>query len=251
MQRRTLKVELLSHTPFPLDVIYLACRQCYYKGSIADVDLKAIPVEKKEALVRKVVSSGHESPLEHVSFTFAVEGISRACSHQLVRHRIASYSQQSQRYVELKDLPFVIPPSIEKVDTARKRFLDVISAIETAYQELIAILEQEYGAKGESVYQDARYILPNACETKLVVTMNTRELIHFFAQRCCTRAQWEIRALAYKMLELVRAVLPVVFDPVGPKCELLGYCPEGEFSCGRYPLKEEVLGGKSNEREEE
>ncbi len=242
MQKKSLKVELLTFTPDPLDVLYTACRQCYSPASAREIwREEGIPREKKSKLVKKVVASGHESPLEHVSFTFAIEGISRACSHQLVRHRLASYSQQSQRYVKSTDLHFVIPPSIEKSDTAREIFLDVMSQVERAYRDLMLVLEEEYGQKGETVIQDVRYILPNACETKIVVTMNARELLHFFSVRCCTRAQWEIRALAWEMLNAVKRILPEVFESAGPKCERLGYCPEGAYSCGRYPTKEEAL----------
>ncbi len=247
MRKKSLRVEILSYTPDPVDVIYSACRQCYSpESAIEFFNSTAIPRQKKVDLIKKVVMSGHESPLEHVNFTFAVEGISRACSHQLVRHRLASYSQQSQRYVDLKDLPFIIPPSIEKNELARQRFLEIISKIEEAYQELISLLKNEYGEEREKVLQDARYILPNACETKLVFTMNVRELIHFFELRCCNRAQWEIRALAFQMLELVRKVLPEIFDQVEAKCVRLGYCPEGRFTCGRYPTKEEVLGSETS-----
>ncbi len=247
MRKKTLKVEILAYTPNPLDVIYSACRQCYSPSSAISVFCdENVPREKKISLVKKVLSSGHESPLEHVSFTFAIEGISRACSHQLVRHRLASYSQQSQRYVRLEDLPFIIPPIIEKNDTAREKFIEAISILEKTYRELVTILENEYGEKGEKILQDARYILPNACETKIVVTMNARELIHFFENRCCSRAQWEIRNLAYQMLELVRGILPEIFNDIEAKCARLGYCPEGPFTCGKYPTKEEVL---KNDRE--
>ena len=247
MQAKSLKVSLISFTPDPLNVIYASARQCYSPLGADEIMRKDIPDEKKEALVRKVFESGHESPLEHVSFTFAIEGISRACSHQLVRHRLASYSQQSQRYVEFNNIPFIIPPLIEKNDDARRVFLDVMSTIEESYRKLIDVLSLDCGDSGEKVIQDARYILPNACETRIVVTMNARQLLHFFEVRCCTRAQWEIRRLAEEMLSLVRGVLPVIFNSAGAKCERLGYCPEGKFSCGRYPLKEEVL-GKNEEK---
>ncbi len=242
MEERELKVVLLSHTPRPLDVIYAACRQCYSHHSAIDILDADVSLEKKETLVKKVIDSGHESPLEHVSFTFAVEGISRACSHQLVRHRLASYSQQSQRYVELDNLPFVMPPSIKANEKARKRFLKIISELEASYKDLIDLLSSQNSQEDSRKYlEDARYILPNACETRIVITMNARELLHFFGVRCCTRAQWEIRRLSEEMLSLVRSVLPIIFDRAGAKCERLGYCPEGSFSCGRYPLKEEVL----------
>ena len=242
MEERELKVVLLAHTPRPLDVIYAACRQCYSHNSASEMLDAEVPLEKKQDLVKRVFESGHESPLEHVSFTFAVEGISRACSHQLVRHRLASYSQQSQRYVELDNLPFIMPPSIKANEEARSSFLKIMSELEASYRKLIDLLSSQH-LEGETkkYIEDARYILPNACETRIVVTMNARELLHFFEVRCCLRAQWEIRSLAEKMLALVKEVLPVIFDGAGAKCERLGYCPEGKFSCGRYPLKEEVL----------
>ncbi len=241
MQKKSLKIKLVAYTPNPLDVVYLACRQCYSADGVEEIISGSVDSAKKEALVKKVFDSGHQSPLEHISFTFAIEGISRACSHQLVRHRLASYSQQSQRYVELGNLPFIMPASIEKNAQAREIFIDIISQIEKAYRELVDLLSEQDKDSRKKVIEDARYILPNACETRIIVTMNARELIHFFEVRCCSRAQWEIRSVANQMLQLVRQVFPVIFSKVGPKCERLGYCPEGTFSCGKYPTKEQVL----------
>jgi len=238
------RVKLLSMTPHALAVIYTACRQCYSDGWADEIFAKAvrgeIPKEKQEELVRRVLASGHESVCEHVSFTFAISGISRACSHQLVRHRIASYSQQSQRYVKANNFYYIIPPTIAKRPHLKELFEKTMQQLQAAYNEIVAALEKE-GIKGEKAHQDARFLLPNACETRIVVTMNCRSLLNFFALRCCERAQWEIRAVANAMLKICKEKLPAVFEKAGPKCERLGYCPEGKHSCGRRPLKEEVL----------
>lgn len=227
-------------TKDPLRLIYSACRQCYSAKFSAEIFSSDIPEEKMAKLIRDIVFSGHESPLEHVSLTFAIEGISRTCSHQLVRHRIASYSQQSQRYVREDQFDYIIPPSIAEEEELKKIFKDIMSQIQQAYNKIIAYFKEK-GKEGENVNQDARFLLPGACETKIVVTMNCRELLHFFRVRCCSRTQWELRNLAYEMLKIAREVLPVIFEKAGAKCEWLGYCPEGKFSCGRYPLKEELL----------
>lgn len=241
MPEAKLNVKLLSMSRQPLDLIYAACRQCYSGEFAADIAGKKIDDKKKADFIRKIVQSGHESPLEHVKFTFAVEGVSRALTHQLVRHRLASYSQQSQRYVKADDFGYIIPPSIEKNKEAKDEYLDIIKSIQKSYNKLNDILSKE-GLKGEKANQDARFVLPQGVETKIVVTMNARELLHFFSQRCCQRAQWEIKALADKMLAICREKLPAVFAEAGAKCEKLEYCPEDEkFTCGRYPVKEKAL----------
>ena len=193
-----------------------------------------------------LINMGHESPLEHVSFTFAVEGISRACSHQLVRHRIASYSQQSQRYVKLDQFEYIIPKEIEAIDEAKEVFINAMKQDQEAYDKLVDILfEKHYNnlikigknekeAKREAEkksIEDARYVFPNACETKLVFTMNTRTLYNFLHHRCCERAQWEIRDLAIEMLRLLKEVAPILFKNSGPNC-VKGPCPEGKMTCG-------------------
>lgn len=233
-----LRVELLEVCEDPLELLYLAYRQCYSSAFVAD--LRHGDREEKEAFLRRMIASGHTSPLEHVKFTFAVEGVSRVLTHQLVRHRIASYSQQSQRYVDMRDFSYVVPPSIASDPVARREFERVVAEIRRGYERIMQRLA-ERGISGEEAQQDARFLLPQAAETKIVVTMNCRELLHFFGQRCCQRAQWEIRELAYRMLEICRQRLPVVFEKAGPKCEALGYCPEGTFGCGRYPTREEAL----------
>ena len=241
MPETRLRVKLLQMTENPLSLIYAACRQCYSASFAGDIFEKEINDKEKESFVKKIVESGHESPLEHVKFTFAIEGVSRALTHQLVRHRIASYSQQSQRYVKVENFGYVIPPSIKEDEELREEFVRIMKEIQASYKKILKRFKEK-GITGEKANQDARYILPQAVETKIVVTMNCRELLHFFEQRCCMRAQWEIRNLANEMLKICKLHLPAVFSNAGPKCERLGYCPEGEkFTCGRYPLKEKVI----------
>ena len=238
MTQTHMKVTLLDVTKDALALIYAACRQCYAADGAADMFEKAkTEAVKAEQFIAKVAASGHESPLEHAKFTFAIEGVSRALTHQLVRHRIASFSQQSQRYVKEEAFDYVIPPSIEKNPEMKKVFLQGMKEIQENYNKLLELYKAE-GKAGEQANQDARFLLPQAAETKIVVTMNCRELIHFFKHRCCTRAQWEIRDLANRMLLICRKELPAVFKHAGAKCEELGYCPEGEkFTCKRYPVK--------------
>lgn len=243
MARETkLNVKLLEVSKNAISLIYAACRQCYSSEFAGDIFKdKEKDLKKQADFVKRVVAQGHESPLEHVKFTFAVEGVSRALSHQLVRHRIASYSQQSQRYVKEKDFDYIIPPAIKKDKSLKAEFENLMEEIQKSYQKITDFFKSQ-GKVGEQANQDARYVLPQATETKIVVTMNCRELLHFFKQRCCSRAQWEIRELANKMLEICQRHLSAVFEGAGAKCESLGFCPEGEkFSCGKYPLKEKVL----------
>ena len=235
------RVELLAHTPEPLSLIYAAFRQCYHAGDVADMWPRLlagdISREKQAAFVENIMASGHASPIEHVSFTFALSGVSRALTHQLVRHRIASYSQQSQRYVDASDMNYVMPPAIAANPKARERFLNFMDEVGSAYRDLKAMLVED--GRGSSSCEDARFVLPQAAASSIVVTMNCRTLLNFFEHRCCTRAQWEIRGVARTMLSLCREVLPEVFRHAGARCERLGYCPEGEkFTCGRYPLPE-------------
>ena len=181
---------------------------------------------------------GHHSPLEHVSFTFAIEGVSRALTHQLVRHRIASYSQQSQRYVNLdKTFEYITPPAILSEDELKYVFDHIMNVLHNAYMVMSENLKVKYLENGmnereanKKAIEDARYVLPNACETKIVVTMNARTLLHFFEKRCCSRAQWEIREMANKMLKLCNEISPTLFSLAGPTCKK-GYCNEGNMSC--------------------
>ena len=195
-----------------------------------------------------IVSIGHESVLEHVSFTFGIEGISRACSHQLVRHRIASYSQKSQRYVNENGFEFVTPPAIAEDENAKAEFDSLMNEITESYNKIADILTEkhkaEFTAQGldektalskarKLANEDARFVLPNACETKIVVTMNVRSLFNFFRHRCCNRAQWEIRAVAYEMLRLCLETAPHIFAHAGASCVAEGKCPEGKMTCGK------------------
>ena len=192
--------------------------------------------ERAAQFIQSMIRTGHESPLEHVSFTFSIEGLSRAASHQLVRHRIASYSQQSQRYVNEQTGTYIIPPAIAQFDDIRREYEQLMGIARKAYATIEELLKR-HGIEGSKAHEDARYVLPQAVETKIVVTMNCRELLHFFRLRCCSRAQWEIRTLANQMLELCRLKLPAVFAQAGATCEMLGYCPEDErFSCGKHPV---------------
>lgn len=216
-----MQVELLYHTPDPERAVATAARLCYAPVGAAEL-METLSEEKIHSVLNTVISSGHLSTLEHASYTFAVDGISRACSHQLVRHRLASYNQQSQRYVTFADEPeFVVPDTVEAAG-AGEAFKQAVDDAFKAYRALV-----DAGVPAE----DARYLLPNACETKIVVTMNIRELMHFFSLRCCNRAQWEIRAVACRMLELVRPTAPFIFRTAGPGC-VRGACPEGKMCCG-------------------
>jgi thymidylate synthase (FAD) len=235
MNRVAAKVTLARHTEAPQELIASAAKLCYASDTESILQQDASSARKFVAMIKKL---GHYSPLEHASFSFLVEGVSRAMTHQLVRHRLASYSQRSQRYVAHADFDYVMPPQLEgkTVETegrtvpAEEYFRETMEQIAQRYGKLCEAM----GGKGESTNQDARYILPNACETKIFVTMNARELLHFFSERLCLRAQWEIRGVAEQMLRLVRGVCPAVFDGAGPKCVLCGHCPEGKMTCGQY-----------------
>ncbi|MDO5329237.1 MAG: FAD-dependent thymidylate synthase [Coriobacteriia bacterium] len=215
-----MNVKLLYHTKNPARAVATAARLCYSPVGAADL-MENMGDEQAERVLATILKSGHNSTLEHASYTFAIEGISRACSHQLVRHRMASFNQQSQRYVKAgEDLPIIKPDTVKQ--NANDAFDEAIKACEYAYQKMV-----DAGVPAE----DARYILPNAAETKIVVTMNIRELLHFFSLRCCNRAQWEIRDLAWQMLELVKPTAPYIFMDAGPDC-IRGKCPEGKMTCG-------------------
>lgn len=218
-----MKIKLISHTPDPERLVAMSARLCY--SPIGAEDLVETMSEKQvESLLKKIVEMGHSSTLEHVSFTFAIEGVSRVLTHQLVRHRIASYSQQSQRYVSEHEFEYIMPPTIGASSLAKEKFEQLMKTIRTTYDELVAL-----GINKE----DARYCLANATETKIVVTMNARTLLHFFQLRCCGRAQWEIRNLAELMLVEVRKVAPLLFKKAGPTCVTDNYCGEGNLTCGR------------------
>ena len=235
-----LSVTLLQHTPDPDRAVAIAGRLCYAPVSAAELQHE-MSDEDVAKLVRVLVRSGHHSALEHASFTFAVDGVSRACTHQLVRHRVASYNQQSQRYVNFGGGDsFVVPPSVAANAEAEKVFLTAMEHARAAYDTLVELGLAE-GRGKESVQEDARFVLPNAAETKIVVTMNARELRHFLQVRCCNRAQWEIRDLAWTMRGMLREVAPNLFEKTGPG-GLYGTCPEGKMTCGR-PYKPEDVDG--------
>ena len=232
-----MKVSILAHTPNIENVIASSGRLCYSKVGVNEL-LQKHSKEDNERFIKMLSDMGHHSPLEHVSFTFAVEGVSRALTHQLVRHRIASYSQQSQRYVNLdKTFDYIMPPSIEKNEVTTTVFENAMKDIKRYYDYLVDSLEESYISNGmnkreanKKAIEDARYVLPNACETKIVFTMNVRTLLHFFEKRCCSRAQWEIRNLANEMLRQCKEISPILFSSAGATCKK-GYCTEGKMSC--------------------
>jgi len=219
-------VRMLYHTPEPERAVAAAARLCYAPVGAAEL-LEEMSEDAVHRVLKVIITSGHLSALEHASYTFAIDGVSRAMTHQLVRHRLASYNQQSQRYVTYAEQPaFIVPPAIAADDAARERFDAATNAAFEAYRQLL-----DAGVPAE----DARYLLPNAMETKIVVTMNIRELLHFFELRCCKRAQWEIRAVALRMLELAEPTAPYIFMDAGASCRR-GPCREGKMTCGDpYP----------------
>lgn len=234
MPEAKLHVVLLRHTPNPEDLVAQSAKLCYSAASIDELQ-KQIESKEQTGFVDKLADMQHLSPFEHISFTFGVEGISRACSHQLVRHRLASYSQKSQRYVREGQFEYVVPRSVKDA-LLEDWFIENMRTIQEWYNELISV-----GIPAE----DARFILPNACETKIVITMNARELLHFFKHRCCNRAQWEIRAMAIEMLRLAKSVAPTVFKSAGPGC-VAGGCSEGKMSCGKMDEVRKKFGSLQN-----
>ncbi len=215
-------VKLLTYTPEPEKVVAAAARICYSNKCGADL-MDNFSQQEVENFIARLVNYGHMSPFEHASFTFAVDGVSRALSHQLVRHRIGvSFSQKSQRYVKEKQFEYVTPDTITKKKELAIQFANLMAVIQEKYNDLVAA-----GIPAE----DARYLLPNATVTNLVVTMNARSLLHFFELRCCVRAQKEIRQMANLMLCEVRKVAPGLFSNAGPTCVSSGICFEGDMSC--------------------
>lgn len=235
MGARKMSVTLLKYTPEPQEIIAMGAKLCYSSASI-QVLKRGIETKSQESFLERLLDYGHLSPIEHASFTFGVEGVSRSLLAQITRHRIASYSVKSQRYISETSADqedgvfgYIIPPSIENLGTEYvKIYKDQMKQIQKWYDFWVEKLKDG----GRSAYEDARFVLPNAAETKMMVTMNARELLHFFTLRCCNRAQWEIRALAVEMLRLVKKVAPVIFKNAGPAC-IRGPCPEGKMSCGK------------------
>ncbi len=253
------KVTLLAHTPDPERTVAFAAKLCYSSSGIEDLR-DGLTEEKISSFVKMLADMGHESPIEHVSFTFGIEGVSRACTHQLVRHRLASYSQKSQRYVTEGAFEYIVPPEIADNKEALELFKATMDADQKAYDELAALLKEKHTktflAQGldeksasrmaeKKAIEDARFVLPNACETKIVVTMNARTLMNFFHHRCCNRAQWEIKEVADLMLKEVSAVAPNLFKNAGPSC-VSGACPEGKMTCGKIKEMREFYEGLKN-----
>ncbi|HIU43920.1 MAG TPA: FAD-dependent thymidylate synthase [Candidatus Ventrousia excrementavium] len=241
-----LKVYLIAHTPMPEKVVSAAAKMCYSDAG-ADALLDGMTDEAADRFLHMLSELGHESPIEHASFTFAIEGVSRSLLAQITRHRIASFSVQSQRYVRKDAFEYVVPPEIAKNEEALSLYKETMDLLQQRYDRLAEILSQqrraEFEAQGlsdrqvsqkaeKAAIEDARYVLPNACETKMIMTMNTRSLLNFFRLRCCNRAQWEIRELAWQMLALCRRAAPALFEKAGPAC-LFGPCSEGKMTCGR------------------
>jgi len=241
-----LNVQLVTYTPEPEKLIAAAAKMCYSSAG-ADELMEGLTPEKTVKFLDMLTDLGHESPIEHANFTFAVEGVSRSLLAQITRHRIASFSVQSQRYVKENRFAYVIPPEIASDEAALTRFSEAMDACHAQYLALAGLLEERHfktltaegvpekqaRARAEKMaIEDARYVLPNACETKLMMTMNARSLYNFFRLRCCSRAQWEIRELAWQMLFLCRDAAPALFAKAGPSC-LCGPCSEGKMSCGK------------------
>ena len=265
-----LKVTLLNHTPKPEKLIAAAAKLCYSKSDIKHLYENQTP-EKVETFINKLILLHHESPLEHISFSFGIEGISRSLTHQLVRHRIASYSQKSQRYVSENQFQYVIPDQIKDNYSTNKIYNDLMENIQEQYNNMFNILMfekikdtknindwdkytelfnnkeiniinvinefKEYNKKlysqyEKSIIEDVRYILPNAAETKIIVTMNFRSLMNFWKERTCNRAQWEIRQMALEMIKLVKPIIPTLYKLLCPEC-VSGICKEGNMSCGK------------------
>lgn len=219
-----MRVVLLSYTPEPELTVAAAARVSTSPVSITEL-MQKLTAERVESLLQQLISAGHLSPFEHVSFTFAIEGISRVTSHQLVRHRVASYTQQSQRYVSLHKLDYITPASISIRPELRAEYADIVQSCYQLYRRLL-----EAGIPAE----DARYVLPSAVETRLVMTMNARELMHVCSLRLCLRAQWEIVQLFEEVKKEVQKVAPHIGAELKPKCYRLGYCDE-VASCGLFP----------------
>ncbi len=225
------KVFLISHTPDPEQLVATASKLCYSDAGIEELR-SGVESRDQSRFLNKLVEMGHLSPVEHATFTFGVEGVSRSLLAQLTRHRVASFSVKSQRYVgALSDggtFGYIVPQGVERLGPdAVRRFEEQMAQMQAWYDGWVALL-----GENESGYEDARFVLPNAAETKLIVTMNARELMHFFNLRCCNRAQWEIRDLAWEMLRLVKQAAPALFAKAGPPC-VFRSCTEGKMTCGK------------------
>lgn len=221
-----MNVKLIGFTPDPEKIPAMAAKLTHSKTK--PQDLGKTSNKELKAILEQVVNLGHTSVVEHASFTFAISDVSRSLTHQLVRHRIASFSQQSQRYVNLNEPAYVTPPKIAKNKQMKKAYDQTMKMIWKEYNKL---LEMDIPA------EDARYVLPNATCTNIIVTMNARSLLNFFELRCCLHAQWEIRALANLMLKEVKKAAPTIFKNAGPLCKSKKVCPENKKDCAFYPKK--------------
>lgn len=241
-----MKVELITYTPDADKLVAAAAKLCYAKSDIDTLMDKLTP-DRVESFLKLLGDLGHESPIEHASFTFGIEGVSRTLLAQLTRHRIASFSVQSQRYVEKSGFEYITPPEIAAIPEAKAIYDGMMARDAEAYDALREILVKKHTetfisegmspdaaekAAGKKANEDARFVLPNSCDTRIIMTMNTRSLYNFFRLRCCNRAQWEIRELATEMLRLCRSVAPLLFAGAGPAC-FKGGCSEGTMSCGK------------------
>ncbi len=229
-ERKQMNVILIRHTGFPEETVSLGAKLCYSKANIEDLKAK-ISEKDQSAFIQRLMNMGHESVLEHATFTFGIEGVSRALLAQITRHRVGvAFSVQSQRYVSYENgFGYIIPESISSLgEEAVNEFSEQMETIQKWYTQW----QKKLGNMGEKSNEDARFVLPNACETRIIVTMNVRELRHFFSLRMCSRAQWEIRRMAEEMFRLCFETAPALFANAGPAC-LRGKCPEGEKSCGQ------------------
>lgn len=240
-----MKVTLLTHTPMPEYSVASAAKLCYSRSDIDSIR-ENLDDEKVSGFVEMLAQIGHESPIEHASFTFGIEGVSRSLLAQITRHRMASFSVQSQRYVKEAQFEYVLPPEIENNEQAKEIYIANMEKAQADYDKLTEILSKKHyedfinmgqdektakrNAEKKAI-EDARFVLPNACTTKMIMTMNARSLLNFFSHRCCNRAQWEIRELATQMYKLVYEVAPHIFAKAGPPCTR-GACTEGKMACG-------------------
>lgn len=253
------KVILLAHTPNPEHTVAAAAKLCYSSSDITGLT-DSLTDEKAAAFVEMLSEIGHESPIEHASFTFGIEGVSRSLLAQITRHRMASFSVKSQRYVREGSFGYVTPPEIAADPEAKKLYDEIMAEDQRKYDRLAEILKEKhiktFMAEGKDektatrlaekkAIEDARFVLPNSCETQMVMTMNARSLKNFFRIRCCNRAQWEIRDIADQMLALVSSVAPELFKNAGPAC-VCGACSEGKMSCGKADEMRRHIGELKN-----
>jgi thymidylate synthase (FAD) len=240
------EVRLVRYTPEPENLVAEMARACYADNEkIARLFQGPIDSVSDGEMIKRLAKMKHLSPFEHASWSFFITGVSRAMTHQLVRHRLLAVSQRSQRYVTQTDFNYIIPESV-RVAGLEESFKQMMMDTGRFYKQLSEGLEKK-GFKGEDRNQDARYVLPNACETTIGITGNGRELLHIFQERLCNRAQWEIRYVASEMLRLVRPTAPAIFELAGPSCYVEGKCYQGRKTCGKMAevIKEyERLGGE-------